>query len=282
MNLCLSFSGHAWLVLAASALLVLCGSPAFGVDIVAHRGASHDAPENTLAAFELAWEQGADAIETDLHLTRDGEVVAIHDPTTRRTTGTDWKVSEHTLTELRSLDAGTWKGPSWSGQKVPTLAEVLAAVRPGKRVYLEIKCGPEVLPAFRRALAESNLAPEQVVVISFHEEVIAAVKAAAPELKAYWLFEFKRDKQTGRWNATHEELIRRAREVRADGVDLAANEMVDEELARKLDAAGVELHVWTVNDPALAHRMASLGARSITTDRPAQLREALASARGDP
>ena len=91
------------------------------VDIVAHRGASHDAPENTVASARLAWKQGADAVETDIHLTRDGKVIVSHDKTTRRTTGRDGVIQEMTLAELRALDAGSWKSKEFAGEKLPLL-----------------------------------------------------------------------------------------------------------------------------------------------------------------
>jgi len=98
------------------------------VEIIAHRGASHDAPENTLAAVNLAWQQNADAVEIDVHLSRDGQIVVIHDENTRKTAGLNKNVSEQTLAELRRLDVGRWKGRQWAGEKIPVLAEVLGAL----------------------------------------------------------------------------------------------------------------------------------------------------------
>jgi len=86
------------------------------VEIVAHRGASWDAPENTVAAWRLAWEQGADAAELDTYLTKDGKMVVLHDGSTQRTTGVDLRVAETTLAELRALDAGKWKGEQFAGR----------------------------------------------------------------------------------------------------------------------------------------------------------------------
>ncbi len=107
--------------------------------IIAHRGASFDAPENTLAAIRLAWQQQADAVEIDVHLSRDRHLVAIHDFNTRKTTGRNRPVARQTLAQLRTLDAGQWKHPRWRGEKIPTLEEVLATVPPGKRLFIEIK-----------------------------------------------------------------------------------------------------------------------------------------------
>src|SRR5438552_9814499 len=121
-----------------------------GMEIIAHRGASHDAPENTLASVNLAWRQHADAVEIDVQFSKDGKLVVIHDNSTRRTGRVNKKVSEQTLSELRRLDVGRWRGRTWSGQRIPTLDEVLATVPHGKRLYVELKCGPDGLAEFIR------------------------------------------------------------------------------------------------------------------------------------
>ena len=113
--------------------------------IIAHRGASGDAPENTLAAFRLAWEQEADGIEMDLHLSRDGKIVVFHDKTLRRTAGVRGRVCDKTWDELRCLDVGLWKDPRWRGERIPLLEEALEVVPLGKSVWLELKGGPEIL-----------------------------------------------------------------------------------------------------------------------------------------
>src|SRR5262245_4724666 len=95
------------------------------VEIVAHRGASYDAPENTLASLKLAWEQKADASEFDVFLSKDGKIVVIHDADTKRTAGVDKKVVSQTLDELRALDVGSWKNAKFKGEKIPTLDEML-------------------------------------------------------------------------------------------------------------------------------------------------------------
>jgi glycerophosphoryl diester phosphodiesterase len=104
--------------------------------VIAHRGAADDAPENTLAAFMLAWQQGADGIEGDFHLTRDGKIVCIHDADITRTASLAGQVAEATLAELRQLDVGSWKGEQWRGARIPALDEVLATVPEGKQVFI--------------------------------------------------------------------------------------------------------------------------------------------------
>ena len=119
------------------------------IKIIAHRGASHLAPENTLASVELAWRLGADAVEVDVRLTRDGRIVAIHDPTTDRTAGIHLEVAATHSSHLRRLDVGRYKHPRFAGERIPYLEEVLQTVPPGRQLFVEIKCGPQILPAAR-------------------------------------------------------------------------------------------------------------------------------------
>jgi glycerophosphoryl diester phosphodiesterase len=253
-------------------LPVAAGGPR--VEIIAHRGASHDAPENTVAAIQLAWGQQADASEFDVFLSRDGKIVVLHDQDTKRVAGVDRKVADQTLAELRRLDVGRWKGDKFAGEKIPTLEEMLATVPPGKRVFIEVKCGPEIVPELDRVLRASRLEPAQTPVISFHAGVVGAVKKARPDLAAYWVVSLKARK--GKEPPTAEALIEQARAIRADGLDLSASPVLDRAYARKIKAARLKLYVWTVNDAALARRMVEIGVDGITTDRPGWLRGRLA------
>src|ERR1700685_2412700 len=115
--------------IAVAALALVFGvARGNAVEIIGTRGAAFDAPENTLASFHLAWKQQADAAETDVFLSKDGEIVVIHDANTARLSGHKGKVVDQTLAELKQLDIGRWKGPQWAGQRIPTLAELLAII----------------------------------------------------------------------------------------------------------------------------------------------------------
>jgi len=258
------------LLLATSALTT---ATARGQDIVAHRGASYDAPENTLAAFRLAWAQGADGIEGDFHLTKDGQIVCFHDATAKRLAGVDREISTMTFDEIRALDVGRWKGGKWAGARVPTLSEVLGTVPAGKYLLIEVKCGPEIVPQLTRELAVTRLAPDQTRVIAFDRNVVSAVKRDLPRLKAYWLVGYQQDEKTGQWSPGREEILATLAEIHADGLDTNGNRaVVDAAFAHALHAAGMELHVWTIDDGDDARYFQRLGARSITTNRPAFLR----------
>lgn len=244
--------------------------------VIAHRGAAHDAPENTIAAFTLAWQQGADGIEGDFHLTRDGEIVCIHDAVTKRTAGQAKKVAEATLAELRQLDVGSWKGQQWRGTRIPTIDDVLATVPEGKRVFIEIKCGPEILPALKAALAESRLQFGQTIVISFDANVIDGTKRLLPQLKALWLTDFRTDRKTG-VRPSAKEILQTLEKTGADGVDCHSHSVIDQPFMQTFRTAQKEVHIWTVDDVPMAKRYMQLGADSITSNCAGWLKQQLRS-----
>lgn len=243
------FSGH-----------VVLGKPL----IVAHRGASFDAPENTLPAFELAWEKGADAIEGDFLLTKDNQIVCIHDKTTKRLSEQNLVVAESTLEQLKTLDVGSWKNEKYAGTPMPTLSEVFATVPDGKNIFIEIKCGPEIIPYLVKEIQESDLKTDQVRMICFNEEVIKAFKKTMPDYKAYWLSGFK--KKNGSWKPSLEEVLFILQDCKADGLD--SQHTIPPEFSKAVLSAGFEWHAWTINDVVTAKRLAKRDIYSVTTDRP--------------
>lgn len=228
-----------------------------------------------MAAFRLAWDQGADGIEGDFHLTADGAVVCCHDETTERTAGVKLVCAEASVDELVRLDVGSWKGAAWGSERMPTLADVLAEVPSGKQIFIEIKSGPDTIAPTRTAIRDSRLRPEQVVIISFDARVIRESKRVMPAITANWLARFERDHADASWQPTAAQIIDTAAACQADGVGIKAADHIDAPFADALTAAGLALHVWTVNEPTTAQRFIDLGAQSITTDRPAWLRDAL-------
>jgi len=238
--------------------------------IVAHRGASKEAPENTIPAFKLAWEQGADAIEGDFLLTQDGKIVCIHDKTTKRTAGKELVVKDSRLDELKTLDVGAYRGEEFSGTAIPTIADVFATVPEGKKIYIEIKCGGEILPALLDEIKKSGLKDEQIVVICFNKEVIQKLKTLAPQYEAFWLCSFKKQK-TGEVTPSAETVLNTLTLIQADG--LSSNTAVPESLIETVRKNGYQWHVWTVDDPETAIRMKALGAKSITSNVPRAIRE---------
>lgn len=261
---------------AAAVVWMIAAVPAFSQVIVAHRGASHDAPENTLAAYRLAWEQNADGAEGDFYLTRDGQVVCIHDATTGRTGDVDLPVAQSTLAELRKVDLGVKKDAKYAGERIATLDEVLAIVPAGKLYYIEVKCGPEILPAMEEVIARSPVKAGQLRIISFNAEVIAQAKKRLPKIKAHWITGFKKDKETGALTPTPERVVQTLKRIAADGFNAQANlTVLTKAFIGQLKADGLEVAAWTVDDPAVAKALVEAGVWGLTTNRPGWLRAQL-------
>ena len=223
------------------------------MEIIAHRGSSHEAPENTLASIKLGWAEGADAVEIDVHASKDGQIVVIHDANARRTAGVSRQVAARTLAELQALDVGRWKHARYSGERIPTLGEALATVPAGRRMFVEIKGRRECVGAFARTFRESGLLPDQVVPIGFDLETMRLMKRELPELEVAWVAQFRRTFRG--WSPKAEPLIERAKEAGLDALDLDGRGPLDEEFAGKVHAAGLKLYVWTVDVPARARRL---------------------------
>ncbi len=233
--------------------------------IVAHRGASKDAPENTLEAFCMAWLQNADAIEGDFRLTGDDQIVCMHDEDTLRTCGEKMIVSESAYSELSSLDA-SYQFDNIPSQSVPLLSDVFKTVPDNKAIYIEVKCGPEIVPALINAIINSNLGKEQISVIAFDDVVIKALKSVAPNIKANLLYDVALPVDSS-------ELLDRLKNTKADG--LGSNNMNSKELIDAVIQAGFEYHCWTVDDSKTAKKLLEWGVNSITTNRPGYLRQQL-------
>ncbi|HEY0864498.1 MAG TPA: glycerophosphodiester phosphodiesterase family protein [Lacunisphaera sp.] len=244
--------------------------------LIAHRGASHDAPENTLAALQLGFAQGADAGEVDVHLTRDARIVVHHDADTGRTTGRKQALAAQTVGELHALEAGQWG--HWRGsafaEKIPLLAEVLALVPAGRRLFIEIKVGAEILPELEHVIRASGLAAAQLPLITFDLAVAQAAKSRLPAHEVCWIVEcpgFGRPPRV-------DDLVHQAKAAGLDGLDLEARFPIDPAFVQKIHAAGLKLYTWTVDDPVIARAFAAAGVDGLTTNRPGWMREQLSAA----
>jgi glycerophosphoryl diester phosphodiesterase len=233
--------------------------------IIGHRGASGHAPENTFAAFKKAVALGATFIETDLQLSRDARFVAIHDDTVDRTTTGQGKVHDQTLAALRRLDAGSWFGSEYAGERIPTLEEILEFSKKNDVVfYLELKpsgsWGGE--HALIGALRESGEVA-RVVVISFDPTILAGLRKIEPTLMTGVLY----DGQLA--DPLKSALDVGARQLVVRG-DLVTPAMIVE--ARKRD---LQVVCWTVNHPAHIRLLIAAGVDGIMSDYPDRLLAAL-------
>ena len=245
---------------------------------IAHRGASHDAPENTLAAARLAWAQHADALEVDVHLTRDGRLAVIHDPDTERTGGGRRVVADSSLAELQQLDVGRWKHPRFSGEKIPVLEDVFALVPSGKRVFVELKGGPDSVRELQRCVQIATreqpvpLQADQIAIIAFDLQTATAAKRALPFHEVCWLAEAGAEAP----RPTLAEIAAGAREAGLDGIDIDAQWPLTKDRVQQIRRDGFKLYVWTVDDVPLARHLASVGVDGLTTNRPGWLRPQIA------
>lgn len=236
--------------------------------IIGHRGASGHAPENTLAAFRKAVALGAAFIETDLQLSRDARFVAIHDDSVDRTTNGQGKVHDQTLATLRRLDAGSWFGSEYTGERIPTLEEILEFTKKNDIVfYLELKpsgsWGGE--HALIGALRESGEVA-RVVVISFDPAILAGLRKIEPTLMTGVLYDGQlRDPLKAALDVGARQIIVRG--------DLVTPSMITE--AHKKD---VQVVCWTVNHPAHIRLLMGAGVDGIMSDYPDRL---LAAVRKD-
>jgi glycerophosphoryl diester phosphodiesterase len=232
--------------------------------IIAHRGSSFLAPENTVASALLAWQQQADAVELDIYLSADNRVMVMHDSNTKRTTGQSYKISETSSEVLRTLDAGSWKGEQFRNEKIPFLEEMIATVPQGKKMVIEIKCGPEVFPALQK-IAEQCGKKKQLIFIAFDWETIVKARQIFPENACYWL--------SSSASAAQEKTVEAAK-IKLEGLNLNYR-IVDQVTVQRAKESGLEVLSWTIDDPQEVKRLIGLGVTAITTNRPDLVRESI-------
>lgn len=233
--------------------------------IFAHRGASKAAPENTLPAFEAAMRLGADGVELDVQYSSDGALVIIHNATLEKTSDGTGRVTEHTLSELRALDAGSWFGATFAGTRIPTLDEAFGLMKGKLLVNVELK----VLNSLQSSLGADAVKvirahgmADQVVISSFNPFVLRQAKAAGPEIECALLVAHDMPGWT-RWGVTRRHS--RAESLHPDFALVNAAYMTH---ARQL---GLPVRVWTVDDEAEMRRLIALGVDAIITNVPDRL-----------
>jgi|TARA_B110000263_G_scaffold60872_2_gene52314 glycerophosphoryl diester phosphodiesterase len=226
--------------------------------IIAHRGISFDLPENSLSAFNASWAVGVDGIEGDFHLTRDGSIVCIHDDNTSRVCNKNLVICNSTLQELKELNLQC-EGKNHLNIKIPTLTEVLKTVPSGKKIFIEIKCGVEILSPLIKELSRSKINSNQVVIISFDRQVVKELKEMAPEYKALLLYSYEEGREVS-------SLINEMFDIKADGI--GTDNELSKEFVEKVIISGLEYHSWTIDNADTANQLISWGSNSITTNEP--------------
>ncbi len=237
--------------------------------VFGHRGASAYAPMNTIPAFELAAEQGADAIELDVHLTKDGEIVIVHDFTIDHTTNSEGVVTEKTLAELKLLDAGSWFDNKFAGVRLPTLGEVFEAVGDKLYINVEIKTlsqdGDGTEEAVATCIKKHNMA-ERVIVSSFNPLVLKRFRLIAPEIPIGYLLYHDDPFNT----EPHKTLP----PTEYEALHLH-HEMVNDEQMAFANQHQLIVNCWTVNESDIALKLKSAGVRGVMSDYPDRMIEVL-------
>lgn len=224
--------------------------------VIAHRGASGVAPENTLAAFRRAVEIGADMVELDVQLSRDGQVMVFHDDSLERTTDGSGLLAAQDCAALQRLDAGGWFAPAFRGERIPTLAAALAACP--LRINVELKApGTEALAAATLSVVRAAGALDRVVFSSFQPSLLEATRARAPEARLAVL-----------WNwGPFPDALRLSERVGARAVHIR-KDLVSPEVGSLAAQSGVALCAWTVNDTGEGAELLRRGVTGLFTDHP--------------
>lgn len=232
--------------------------------VIAHRGAAGEAPENTLAAFQLALEQGCDAFELDVHLSKDGQIVVIHDFSVDRTTSGQGAVNQLTVEEMKQFDAGAWFNPTYAGERIPTLEEVIAMTPAHIQINVEIKGGigqgmeEKLVELLRRMNRTAS-----IIVSSFHFDCLRTLNQLEPSLRVGLLYDL---------NLKDYALLPKAAGV--DAYSLHPLFMrLEAEAVRAAVAQGVAVFPWTVNGEEGMAAMLEMGVSGIITDFPGKLRK---------
>ncbi|MHB2148837.1 glycerophosphodiester phosphodiesterase family protein [Calditrichota bacterium LG25] len=246
--------------------------------IIAHRGASYAAPENTLPAFKMAFAEKADFIEGDFWMTKDKQIVCIHDPNTARVTNQKFNldVRRSTLPQLKRLDVGSWKGQQFKGATIPTLQEVLDMLPADKGLFVELKdTRPAFLERLKEIFTQYGMEPQRLRLIAFDPDLVKMTRKVFPEFKIYWLYNWYKVKETGNFSNTPHEILRMLEQLPCDGLNINPFPWIDLSFVRNLRLLNMDFCVYNVNSFDELLKLLTLGVDAIATDHPAKLRQQL-------
>jgi glycerophosphoryl diester phosphodiesterase len=266
-----------WVLAVGSLVMSVCmtgwGEAAYAKDImnVPHRGASGHAPEHTIISYKMGEKLHGDYIEVDLQMTKDGQLVAMHDDTVDRTTNGTGLVHEMTLAEVKKLDAGSWfneqypqyANPEYKGIKVPTLEEIFQTFGKNKRYYIETK-SPEVYPGMEiellRLVNEYKIDKGKLLVESFSSESLKVLKKIDPSIKLIQLLKYRSFAVI-----TDDEID----EIKEYAIGIGTNHhYLNEAYVKKVVRSGLEIHPYTVNDKGRMQQLIKWGVTGMFTNFP--------------
>jgi glycerophosphoryl diester phosphodiesterase len=247
--------------------------------IIAHRGASFDAPENTIHAINLAWKQNISKVEIDIHMTKDNRIVVIHDSNTAKIAIKNLTVKKELFATLRTLDIGSWKHKKWRGTKIPSIEEILATLPDFGTLIIEIKCGLEVIPYLTKAIEE--IPSHQIEFISFDYEIISCLKKKLPQYKALWLLDLDYTLETNNNCLSLDTYLKKTVDAKLDGLNLWAGKTANKSYIEKIKQQHLLVYIWSTNSVNTAAYFLDLNVDAITTDRPYWLLQKLEEKEND-
>jgi len=241
--------------------------------IIAHRGESFDAPENTLAAINLAWKKGVCAVEIDIHMTKDKQIVVIHDADTARVSNRKMIIKKTFFNELKKLDTGSFKDEKWKGEHISLLQEILKTVPGFGRLIIEIKSNSSILDHLKTELVKSKLKNSQIEIIAYDSSTLAKAKKIMPEYRMLWLLDL--DYYLPWWLIwrSKRHLIKKAKKFNFDGVDVWAGKLLTNDFIATFKNSDLLVYTWTVNSSEKTELLIRQGIDGVATDRAAWITE---------
>lgn len=237
--------------------------------IIAHRGESLDAPENTLESINLAWERGVRAVEIDIRMTFDNHIVVIHDKNTYRTTGKNLSISKSLLVDIQSQCINIGKDQEKTYPQIPTLEAVLKTVPQDGRLIIEIKSNLSILNELSMMLTKSGLANHQIQIIAFSIKTLRNAKEMMPQYKMFWLLNLDHSWPPYLVRVNKKRILRKLQRYNLDGLNVWAGKKLDAGFIQFFTNNGFEVLTWTVNDLQHARKLMGQGIGGITTDKAA-------------
>lgn len=235
--------------------------------LIAHRGESFIAPENTLAAVNMAWKIGANAVEIDVQITLDNEIVVIHDNNKKRVGNVNKKIRKSLLKDLKKVDVGLFKNIRWKGEQIPTLKEVMQTIPAKGKLIIEIKSGFEIIEPLSALLKSADISDCQIEIISFNRKLLTEIKKMLPQYKMLWLLNL--DYYFPAWLVfgNTQKTINKVLSSKLDGVNVWAGKMLNKSYINQFKEQNLLVYTWTVNDVKTAKKLLELDVDAITSDR---------------
>jgi len=239
--------------------------------IIAHRGESYNAPENTHASINLSWKRNDDAVEIDVQLTKDEKIVVIHDKSTLRTGGKLKRISSNSYDNLSMIDVGKFKGGKWKNERIPLLDDVLKNLPENKILFVEIKSDDRIIKPLKNLIWKKNGNPKQIKFIGFDISTMRLIKDTLSKIDSYWIIEGKHYKSKSALKSS----VEKCKAAGLDGLDVQSRKYLNSEVIQFIKNCELKIYTWTVDDPKRAKQLIVDGIDGITTNRACWLKKKL-------